>query len=675
MKKLLLILLIISVGFRVCAQENEINNIVREIAEDYADANDGEVDIEALQNRLEEIAASPYNLNTVTSEELSNLVFLSPMEIENLIKYRQQYGKIYSVYELSAVNDFTPKDIRSLLPFVNAVSADSVSVSISKLLTRGHHKITYVTKFIAEDQAGYNGESRVYEGDKYSQLVKYKYSYADKIAWGFTGEKDPGEKFTFNSSTHGFDFNSAYLRVSEIGVLKMAVIGDYSVKLGQGLMFSNGFSMGKGSMVLNTDRKPDDVKEYTSSTENDFLRGALVKLKFNNIGLCAFASHKNIDASLSDDSTSFLSFKTDGYHRNQSELNKKDAVEETIFGTTLTADIGNLYIGASVVASDYNFTYQPEISLQNMLIQPDDKYINAGFNYKYIFKKMIFFGETAIDKNYKAATLNGVIAQASSFLNLSVVYRYYQKDYTALYSNAFGENSKVKNEEGFYFGCEIIPYKMFKLSGYTDMFSFPWAAYGSNSPSNGKDFLLQTVFSPSRKFTVTLKWKCKEKPQNYSDISQKVSQLATVKQEYVKLNIKYKAVDNITLENLVQWSNYESQTIGEKGFMMYQNVNYSFKKAPVSISARYALFDAPYNARIYAYENDILYSFSAPGYYYKGCRYYIAATWKCTRNINFQCKIGQWNYFDRNVISQGSDSQINCNKKTEIRFLLQCSIY
>jgi hypothetical protein len=88
---------------------------------------------------------------------------------------------------------------------------------------------------------------------------------------------------------------------------------------------------------------------------------------------------------------------------------------------------------------------------------------------------------------------------------------------------------------------------------------------------------------------------------------------------------------------------------------------------PLKVQMRFAIFDAEdYDTRIYAYENDVLYSFSVPAYYGRGTRFYINLNYKINRSISLWLRFAQTYFNDRDVISSGND-EINSNRRTEIK--------
>jgi hypothetical protein len=101
--------------------------------------------------------------------------------------------------------------------------------------------------------------------------------------------------------------------------------------------------------------------------------------------------------------------------------------------------------------------------------------------------------------------------------------------------------------------------------------------------------------------------------------------------------------------------------------MIYQDLVWSPKFMPLKAQMRYALFDAEdYETRIYAYENDLLYSFSVPALSGRGSRFYINLNYDVNRSVSIWLKFAQTWYADRTVISSGNE-EIQGNKRSEIK--------
>ena len=106
-----------------------------------------------------------------------------------------------------------------------------------------------------------------------------------------------------------------------------------------------------------------------------------------------------------------------------------------------------------------------------------------------------------------------------------------------------------------------------------------------------------------------------------------------------KTSIHYSPANNITLGMRMDYKVVSPS--GSKGFSLCQDVNYSFVRIPVTVWFRYCLFDTDdWASRIYAYENDLLYSFSIPALSGRGSRSYLLIKWKIADMTELRIKYG-----------------------------------
>jgi len=104
-----------------------------------------------------------------------------------------------------------------------------------------------------------------------------------------------------------------------------------------------------------------------------------------------------------------------------------------------------------------------------------------------------------------------------------------------------------------------------------------------------------------------------------------------------------------------------------EGFMLYQDLVYRFSKIPVQLSMRYMFYRTDnYAARIYAYEDDLLYSYSTPALYDEGNRSYVLIRYDAFRNLTLWLKWGQTVMDDAISLGTGPD-EIEGNAKSEIK--------
>jgi hypothetical protein len=158
------------------------------------------------------------------------------------------------------------------------------------------------------------------------------------------------------------------------------------------------------------------------------------------------------------------------------------------------------------------------------------------------------------------------------------------------------------------------------------------------------------------------------KGENASGVTEGINYLAERQRTYLRYHTSFNVSDAVKLKSRVEVSEYVlGANDPEKGFLVYQDVSYKMSELPFTLSCRFALFETDtYNARIYAYESDVLYAFSVPAYYYRGARTYLMAKIKLLKNIDIWLRYAQTYYDDRSVVSSGL-FEIQGSTKSEVK--------
>jgi hypothetical protein len=649
--------------------------IIADIFEQYAEESEDDIVYDDFYEELLFFYQYPVQLNTATREELERLPFLSAVQVENILAYRYYYGNIHTIYELQLIEGLDMTDIRRMLPFVSIEQKQGGGQKWywREMLRFGKNEILARFDNGLEQKKGYLKDedgAKKYVGNGLYHSLKYKYSYKNNLQAGITAEKDAGEQFWGNEQK-GYDFFSGYVQINNVGRIKTAVLGDFRASFGQGLVLRSDFSMGKSAYVLNVLPRNAGLKKYSSTNEADYFRGVGATINIGKIDLTAFYSNKMIDGDTVGGMFSSI-YKT-GLHRTESELDKKHTVNHQLAGRNLTFTQNNCQIGATLVHTLLNHRLEPDKSPYNQFYFSGNKQTTGGIHYRLRWHKLNFFGESAMTTDFAFATINGALYSPISRLSLVAVYRYYAAGYDTFYANSLSETSRINNEQGFYFGSEIRPFRYWKISFYADSFYFPWIKYGIDTPSSGGDFLLQADYSPKRDLNMFWRFRYKSKMQNVSGAETILPSIAPNEKLSLRYNLNYTyrrfSFKNIIEGNVVKKAGNNHWTYGVNAI---QDISYSFAEIPLRIDFSFRFFDAEnYDNRIYAYEKDILYAFSIPVYYGIGNRYYLNIRYELNKNISFWLKIAQAAYADdRDVIGSGNE-QIQGNRKTDIRFLLR----
>ncbi|HSV87687.1 MAG TPA: helix-hairpin-helix domain-containing protein [Bacteroidales bacterium] len=660
----------------------ETEEIFQQRIETLAEEAETDLDYTELLENLAVFERNPVNLNFASAEELRQLFFLNEIQITNLLYHISKFGRLISLYELQSVEGFDLETIRRIEPYVT-VNEELFRrhIRLGNVLREGQHQLFLRYQQLMEEQQGFspitpeellaNPNAR-YLGSPLRLFSRYRFTYYNNISLGFTAEKDPGEEFMRGSQPNGFDFYSGHIFVRDIGRLRAAAVGDFQVQFGQGLTLWSGLAFGKSAEAINIKKNGLGLRPYTSVDENNFMRGAGVSLSFGPFTVTGFYSSKKRDANvvesdtLSGEQLVFSSLQQTGLHRTPRELEDKNSVNQSIYGGNIALKSNNLSLGLVAYRMELGGEFTRGLSIYNQFDFNRSTNTNIGFYYNYGIRNFNFFGEIARSENGGYALLNGIMMSLDPRLSLSLLHRKFSKDYQSLLSMAFGESTRVANEEGLYLGLSARLSQQWNISAYADHFSFPWMRYRTYLPSKGYEYLVQVNYRPKRGTEMYLRYRIKNKPLNTSN-PEMIVHLDDVVRQNVRFHVNFPISPSFTLRNRIEFVDFRFGENKETGYMVYQDVFFRNLSSPLAITLRYALFDTDgYDSRIYVFENDVLYAFSFPFYSDKGSRAYLLVRYSINRNIDFYARFAQTWFSNRNSTGSGMDI-IDGNTRTELK--------
>lgn len=671
---------------------------IKRTLENLSENQDIQLDYSELIEELETLENNPINLNSNQIEQLHRLFLLNEFQLENLKSYILKNNELLSVYELLLIDGFTRENIESLLPFIEVKPVEKQSIpSLKQLAKYSKQDAFFRYQRVLETQKGfldYEDGSNVnsyYLGNADKYYIKYKLSTSNKFQMGFTAEKDAGELFLSDSKnlppqtdpeTHfkkGFDYTSLHFYGQDLGVIKQIAIGDYHLRFGQGLTLWTGLSFGKSADAIQLKKFESFIKPNTSSGENGFLRGASIHLGKKKWSVILFYSKNKQDATLKEDENgneyvSTLLFT--GLHRTLLELNKKHSIDIQLIGGRFKYIFNTMSIGFTAFQTDLSKEIISDATPDNLFDFNGNRLANYGLDYAFRWWKAHFFGEIAKSSTGGAALISGVMLPIHSRLNLSLLYRNYEKNYQNIFSSALAENSQTNNEKGFFAGAYILLNKKMRLQAYADFFTFPWLKYEQDSPSKGVEYRTQLFYDykPTIKMHLKFKYKQKQintKAENLGEVNYLLNETRTGGQ----FQINYFLNDQFELRNRIEITSYSKENQAKQfGYMIYQDINYHSVNQRFVSNTRFAIFNTDsYASAIYAYENDVLYAFSIPAYFGQGIRFYQLINYDLNQHLNLWFRYSLSYYPNEESIGSGLD-EINRNLKSEIKFQLRIKI-
>jgi len=665
--------------------------------EDVASSVDGALDYSDLVDDYVYYAKNRLNLNDQDDiDKLLELNLINHEQANQLRIYIITNGPLLSLMELKYINGFDAASLQIMLPFVRVSKKKyKQKINIKQVFEQGRHQIIFrfgslLQKSMAYDlppDSAVDHPGSVYLGSPQKLYLRYGFNFRNKIKAGFLLEKDAGEVLfksklpdTINTLVGKdigaySDFSSAYVYVSDMGLLKKAVVGDYHLEFGQGLCLWTGLSFGKSADAIFIKKQARGLRPNTSVNENRFFRGAASSIGVGNFIFTGFYSLNKVDANLlkvdTTENGEVSGIIETGNHRTINELLHKDALHLTAFGGHLQYRGATFTLGATYYQTRFDNDFVPVQRVYKNFAFAGSALNDFGFDADLVLGKWEFFGEMASnDKVESFSGIAGINAYLSDRFTLSIYYRNISKTYHNFYSNPLTESSSLNNETGLYMGISSALSSHWNITAYADYFRFIWLKYRVDGPSQGRALLTQINFNPMRNLQAYFRFRYKQKQENAAGVYDFLNHLTDTRRYEWRWNLYWQLLDFLILKNRVEYVQYAKENIRQQGFLVYQDVLYRPENFPLQFSLRFALFDTDgWDSRIYAYENDVLYAFSIPAYYDKGQRFYLMLKWQVLQNVNVWLRFAQTLFYNKTVIGSGPD-EIRGNNKSDIKIQL-----
>jgi len=663
--------------------------------ENLAKSSDRQQDYSDLADEYIYFTRHPININGTETNKLLHLHLLNEAQLASLRDYIHENGTILSIYELQYVSGFNAQTIQQLRPFIKTgIPNKAKPFSWKRALKYGRHQLLIRYSQLLEPVAGYAVPAdsaylkpgSVYLGTPQKLYLRYGFRSGDHLRWGFTTEKDAGEMLFANHLSdsvrqilgsrkpHFPDFFSAYAYVSDMGVLKKAIIGDYHLEFGQGLCLWSGLTFGKSAETTSVKYYGAGIRPNTSVNENRFFRGAAFTLGKKNIEFTAFYSRNKVDGSFFITPSGKDEIRTileTGNHRTISELLNENRLTINAFGGHVDYTYHFVRVGVTYYRTRLSLPLEPDRKLYRQFYFRGKQLNNASVDMNLQFSRFSFFGELAANPGASLAGVAGINVYPSDRLALTLSYRNISPDYKVIYAAPFMESGSVNDERGIYLGVKILISRVFTFKAYADYYSFPWLRFQINGPSTGKAFLAELDMVPKKNISMYFRIRYQQRTENTSESGEYHPLLTAKSYADYRYTISYFALPRLVFKTRIEYVRFAKASFREKGFLMYQDIVCRLLKFPLNISFRYALFDTDgWNSRIYAYESDVLYAYTIPAYYDKGQRIYLLLHYQLKKHINIWLKISRTLFFNRKSISSGPEA-IAGNHKTSIKLQVQ----
>lgn len=614
-----------------------------------------------IMDELKRRYSQPFNINTITREELECLPFLNAKQIENILAYVYEHP-LKTVYELQLIDGFDKSTLDYLIQFVTVDNInEKENISIKQILSKAKHEFCTRFDYPLYKREGYQ---KKFLGPSWYSNIRYSMQANHRIEWGINLEKDSGEPFFALGNRKGYDYFSFYFILNNWGLLKRMIIGNYKLNFGEGLIVGfPGFMKHslRSSLYFSSS---NSLMKHSSNDEYNYLSGVAATLGWSKqLNTSFFYSLRKLDGHKVDNHIETI-YKN-GLHRTEDDFLNKNKIKQQLVGLNFNFSHRDLLLGLTGIYLLYNYPYYPKLKRYNLYYPRGKSFYNIGFYYRYFWRQFGIKGEIAQSKK-GIATLNYLKYHAKPNLDFLLLYRYYSYTYWGLLSNAYSMNSRVQNENGWAFICQYFPTSNYSLYISVDFYSSPWWKYRISKPSKGFNGNIKVERKSKRmdsSFQYAYKYKERDIKQTQGGITlpinrHKLRAVFTFYFPYISLK---------TVADYIYF--YQSGQSKSQGYHFTQSGNVTINAFHISCQGTF-FNTADYDSRVCVYEKDVLYHYAMPSFSGKGYRLSCVVRTEITNHLMFMAKWSDTHFCDRKFIGSGLE-KIEDRNKMDLQFLFR----
>lgn len=604
---------------------------------------EGETD-NSLREWLIEKYLNPVSVHTAGISELMEVPFMTQAIAEGILSYRKENPlnrkedllhiegvteEYYALISLYISTDVLTGNVSAERKNLQAVIRDSNLKG--NLITRYRRNVQLQEGFMRPDSSGgyLGGPAHLY------QRIQL---HAGQWSANYNHEKDPGEAVSYPL---GMDFRSWHFSVQDAGLINRIVAGDFSLQYGQGLLFGGRGVTGKSpetaALMLRNER---GIRPYASSSEYGYFRGFALSAG-NKLQGDLFWSRRSLSASERGIDSTGRPLEG-GLHRTLNEKSRKGILNEELTGIRLKAVQKRMQAGLTL----YSLKYNRVVDFSGFSnVEGDTRYTMLSADIRAYFNKIAVFGEAALDQNQNPGFITGLLHSFSESGKLLLLYRQYSPLYYSPFGNAFGEAGQNQNESGLFISLTHRINRRLRVAIYADQYYFPSGSYYSRQPGGGTEYYVKLRMRPAARSELSIQLRQENKKRDRS-VSGQVFTFAgervAVQSSNLKRQIRLQweqekgGIRYRSRVELIYFRNAERKR--STGFLLYQDLRWQ-PAQKLRINSRISYFDTSgYEARVYQFENDMLYLMTNKALFGQGRRWYLLIKYTPSDFMDFWLK-------------------------------------
>lgn len=407
---------------------------------------------------IEFLQVNPIPLLSASKNEIAQIPGISELTAKRIIDFLDD-NQFTSYSELADSLNLSP-EIEILLQYCT-----SPTKSKNDTPTSFNYRGRYISRL---------GNIKGFEDDRfqgnaldYFQRMKY---INNNYEIGFLTNKDLGER-------QFADFYSGFAKYENENI--KLILGDYALEAGFGSTMWRAFGLRKSAIGFNSAlNEGRGLVKYSSALETNFFRGAAADYNFQteniNFSSTFFYSNRDKAANIDEETGEVSSIDATGLFRTDTEIAKKNQLNEQIFGTHNELNYKDFELGFTSYFISYDRIINSESS-------SDFKGKNGLLTSLYgIYEEDNYrlIAEAALDAQQNLNFKTGYLMENQD-LDIMLYYRYSDVNYLSPFGFNFGEFSYAANESGLFAAIRIKSIDKMNIALFTDMYQ-----------SNGSTFLV-----------------------------------------------------------------------------------------------------------------------------------------------------------------------------------------
>ncbi len=689
--KVALFISLSTLGTSVLAQNTQVgtddilDGMIDAIAEQLSEEDRLDENAKEGLAELRELASNPLDINTATEEDLTKLIFLDERKANAIVRHRRRAGGILTPQELMTIRGLSPMDINMLrhIAVINTARDTSTIRRTLKInaIMRAGRRFPLPRGFAETDTT-----EAAYAGGPISQLFRIKVDVGGRLSLGFVADNDAGEPQLKNGAGL-MDYAGGYISYKPArGIVTKAVIGNYSVRLGQGLGIWTGFGFSPTLMGTSASRTATGVSPSMSAAESDYMRGVAMEMRTGRFRSTFFASSVRADVTTQTSAkgeTFATTVRTTGYHRTATERGYRHNSQIVTIGGYMSSDIGpaRIGIGANNWHTKIPIGYNGQSYRVNMPTGHNLTTISTDI--RAVIRRAHIFGEVACQGQNAWGGTVGADFDLGGGNSLSLALRKFGKSYQAQIQQPVCHTSRSGGESGGYIGIETSPLAGLTIRANVDAWRMAWLQSGVWSPTTGWTMRINATYDISRNAALSLRIRHSDKETTTTSTDGygtdalpyhgAISDSRTTSYKAVFSASPLKTMAISTLCERVHAISADGTH--DTGFLIAETMKATMRNGGLILSASASYFDTDsYAARTYTRRPMMLYDMAFATCSGEG----LTATGMLTWRISDSLKLWLWathtKYIDRDEIGTGYE-QTRGPRRTDVKVQMQWKLW